>query len=467
MAPRLAWFGRHGIWFAPALALVAVTGCGSQSTVTSSTTTTPAPVAPVVTATPNPFATVAFLGDSLTAGYQNGSLLDTQQVNGYASLIAKQANFSLTMPLIASPGYPAVLELTSAGPPLVLGQASGTTVGRDNTTTPLTDFAVPGHTLHELINDAPSTSPAAAQASYTNLVLGTPAATAQTQLLSALALQPTTIFLWIGSNDTLPAISSGSPSSMTPVADFSADFAQLMGTLKSSTTAHLVVANIADITNVPLLTPAALLISEAETMTGLAPAAVSAGLAIYPGDLVDLQGLADVAAELVAAAHGAGLTPLPDADVLTAAEVVTVQSTIASYNEVIAQQVALAGGTLVDMHTYLNSVTGLTINGYTITGGYLGGFFSLDGLHPTNTGYALLANQFIAATNTALHLSTPLVDVSAVARNDPYFGLPAEPAYAASRHIPVETARAVRSADGRAGTRGNSMSRTSTLPSFL
>src|SRR5215470_5309421 len=31
------------------------------------------------------------VGDSLSAGYQNGSLLDSQQVNGYANLIASQA----------------------------------------------------------------------------------------------------------------------------------------------------------------------------------------------------------------------------------------------------------------------------------------------------------------------------------------------------------------------------------------
>ncbi len=51
------------------------------------------------------------VGDSLTAGFQNGSLLETQQPNGYASVIARQAREELTLPLIAAPGIPNVLVL--------------------------------------------------------------------------------------------------------------------------------------------------------------------------------------------------------------------------------------------------------------------------------------------------------------------------------------------------------------------
>ena len=41
------------------------------------------------------FATTVVIGDSLSAGFQNGSLLDTQQPNGWASLVATQGKFSL------------------------------------------------------------------------------------------------------------------------------------------------------------------------------------------------------------------------------------------------------------------------------------------------------------------------------------------------------------------------------------
>src|SRR5437764_13628509 len=65
------------------------------------------------------------VGDSLSAGFQNGSLLDSQQPHGYASLVAKQARVDLPLPLIAAPGIPNVLTLLSAGPPPVIVRAAG------------------------------------------------------------------------------------------------------------------------------------------------------------------------------------------------------------------------------------------------------------------------------------------------------------------------------------------------------
>jgi hypothetical protein len=39
----------------------------------------------------------------------------------------------------------------------------------------------------------------------------------------------------------------------------------------------------------------------------------------------------------------------------------------------------------------------------------IGNFFSLDGYHPTEKGYALLANQFIRAINTRYGSTLPLI----------------------------------------------------------
>jgi hypothetical protein len=80
------------------------------------------------------------------------------------------------------------------------------------------------------------------------------------------------------------------------------------------------------------------------------------------------------------------------------------------------------------MHAYFDTLaSGLTIDGQNATTAFLGGLFGLDGIHPTNTGYALLANQFIMVTNTAFTLSTGSVDVNAVAKADPYFGTNIKP----------------------------------------
>jgi GDSL-like Lipase/Acylhydrolase len=370
------------------------------------------------------FATTVVIGDSLSAGFQNGSLLDLQQPNGWASLVAKQAKFNLTLPLIGPPGAPAVLRLISLGPPPVVEQASGITKGRDNPETQPTNLAVPGHKLADLINAAPTLTPTNDEDIITDLVLGFPVGNSKSQMNEAIQLNPTVLFVWIGNDDALQADTSGDPASMTPVAIFTQQFQQLMSTLHSQTKAKLIVANIPDVTSVPYLTPASLLIAQAAAETGLPQAQVALALGIQDGDLVNATGAAEVQSDIVAIQHGQPPIPLTGNGFLDPTEIAAVQATVNQYNMVIAQQVTSAGGVLVDIHALVQALAqnGKTINGYHATTAYLGGLFSLDGVHPTNTGYALIANQFIDSINTSLKTTIPDVDVSAIATTDPLFG---------------------------------------------
>ncbi len=416
---------------AGAAAAVMLTGCGGSGSSSN------APAAPTPS---NPLGTTIFIGDSLTAGYQNGSRLDTPPPNGYVRLLAKQFGFPIPLPLIAPPGAPAVLELTSTGFPPGIQQVSGTTTGRDNDSAQPTDLAVPGHKLHDLINLAPSLG-ISDEDVITDLVLGFPIGNTNTQLQEAVALAPTTLFVWIGNDDALQADENGDPATMTALAGFTADYTQLMTTLQSKTKAALFVANIPDVTAIPYMTPAPTLINDLATLTGQPAAAIGAALGLGSGDLVNASGLADIDAELPSIKKGNAPMPLPGKDVLTAAEITTVQATINSYNQVIQQQAAAAGATLVDMHAYFGTLSaGVPINGVTATDSFLGGLFGLDGIHPTNTGYALLANQFLAAVNTKFSLSTAAVNVGTIASADPYFPPNIKPVAAAMKHTPTPAA---------------------------
>jgi lysophospholipase L1-like esterase len=368
------------------------------------------------------FSNTVFLGDSLTAGYQSGSLLDTQQVHGWAPVLAKQAGFNIIQPLIAYPGAPNVLQLVSVGPPPVITTAPGTTTGRDNFATQVTDLAVPGALLNDVMNTVPLVNPAAGQQQLNQLVLGFPGlgyGQALSQLGFAINAQPTTIFLWIGNNDALIADITGTPSSMTPVATFTTQYQALMTQLTTMTPAHLVIANIPDVTQVPYLTPAALVLAEVSQQTGLPTTVLSGLLGIVPGDYVNPTGTAQIPLILAGKQKG----PITDAGVLSAAEVVTVQAQVTAFNQVIAQQAQAANATLVDINALFKQVStsGLTINGFTGTATFLGGFFALDGIHPTNTGYAVVANKFIDTMNTAFSSKIPDVSLGAVAAADPYW----------------------------------------------
>ncbi|HKN21819.1 MAG TPA: hypothetical protein VJX73_10405, partial [Terracidiphilus sp.] len=168
-------------------ALAGLAGCGLYDRLTGTGHTT--------SSTPG-FTTTVVIGDSLSAGFMNGSLLDSQQPNGWASLVAKQANFSLALPLIASPGVPAVLQLVSLGPPPVIQQAGGISIGRDDPLKQPYDLAVPGHLLNDVINTGPVLIPTSDEELITNLVLGFPLGDTKSQMNEAIALNPTAIFVW-------------------------------------------------------------------------------------------------------------------------------------------------------------------------------------------------------------------------------------------------------------------------------
>jgi hypothetical protein len=301
---------------------------------------------------------------------------------------------------------------------------------------------VPGHKLNDLINAAPTLVPTTDEDVITNLVLGFPIGNNKSQMNETIALKPTAVFLWIGNDDALAADTSGSPASMTALATFTQDFQQLMTALHTQTKATLIVANIPDVTLVPYLTPAATVIAQAAAETAQSQTQIAAELGIQPGDLVNATGLAQAQSAVSAIQKGNTPVPLTDSGFLSAAEITQVQMTVSQYNMAIAQQVTAAGGVLVDMNTYIKTLAqnGVTINNYNATIVFLGGLFSLDGLHPTNTGYALIANQFITAINTNLKMNLVQVNVSTVAAADPLFGPNIKPAGSVST-IPLSAAR--------------------------
>lgn len=106
--------------------------------------------------------------------------------------------------------------------------------------------------------------------------------------------------------------------------------------------------------------------------------------------------------------------PLEDRWVLTPEEQASVNAAVAAYNQVIAGLAAAYDVALVDANAFLSGVIDVGVplsDGSTVTGTYgTGGGFSLDGVHPSPRGYALLANLFIEAINAKYGSNLPGVD---------------------------------------------------------
>ena len=140
------------------------------------------------------------------------------------------------------------------------------------------------------------------------------------------------------------------------------------------------------------------------------------------GGWLTLQGLGKTFAAFQNGQSTIGL--VPQGDYVTAALGASLQKSNDALNSAIASTVAANGATLVDIHAQFAQIVAnggiYPLNSKCCSLQYEGGFFSWDGIHPSNTGYAVLANTFIGTLDKAYGLSIPQVDVGAIYATDPY-----------------------------------------------
>lgn len=107
-------------------------------------------------------------------------------------------------------------------------------------------------------------------------------------------------------------------------------------------------------------------------------------------------------------------TPLTDADVLIPSEIAAIDAARTAFNATIqAAADASANLILVDSAAIMLEIgtTGIDYGTGAIHADYAtGGAFSLDGVHPTARGYAVMANRIIDAINTGFNASIPTVN---------------------------------------------------------
>jgi lysophospholipase L1-like esterase len=200
------------------------------------------------------FARYVAMGNSITAGYQAGGIVDTLQQRSYAVLLAERAgvtNFGI--PLIAQPGcgplVPFTAPLTPSPPAATCARsAAGAQVNR------VQNVAVPGARLLDLLR-FPS-----GQLGQVNTVLVGP----RTQVRAMKEAQPTFVSVWVGNNDVLEATVGGllgptptrADSSLTPLATFQTQLNQLVDSIKSVSPQGVMLVGVVNaITGAPIIQP--------------------------------------------------------------------------------------------------------------------------------------------------------------------------------------------------------------------
>lgn len=389
------------------------------------------------------FQDFAAIGNSLTAGFMDGGLVMNGQVNSYPQLLASAMGFTQEtwmQPLIAFPG---VGSTNTGDPSLVAGvlrfdgagiSLAGTTPLADVQSTlllaalwpvPYNNLGVPGATTYDVahaLNSATSQSPGNA---YFDFVLRNSVFPDLAMVEQAIVLGPKIVTVWIGNNDILGGAMSGTPvvgGNITPTASFAAMYTALLDQLidgieaRHGYTPLVVVGNIPSIANAPYFVPKALF----DMLAGGAIPTVEADPVFVRFPALSYLG-------------GGGALPLPAEYTLTAAEVDVVNTAVTEFNAAIADEVAARDDVvLYDANAVLAGLDPMTEGAHFIA--LVGGgldvataaattYFSLDGIHPNNRGYALVANGMIDAINAALDTELPQFPLAAFTW-DPTYGIP-------------------------------------------
>jgi len=203
----------------------------------------------------------------------------------------------------------------------------------------------------------------------------------------------------------------------TPVSALAGLHGQAASTLNSAS-GNLVIANIPDVTLLPYLTS----VPKLAQIIDQPLLRVMLGLKLGLFDKVTPYAFPIIEAMIASG----NITPLPESVpqgpvVIRAAQILEIQRTVRAYNAAIANEAQTLGATLVDLYGLLNDLDarGVVVRGNRLTTDFMGGIFSLDGVHPTNTGYALIANEYIKAMNRTMRTGIPPVSLSQVAATDP------------------------------------------------
>jgi len=132
---------------------------------------------------------------------------------------------------------------------------------------------------------------------------------------------------------------------------------------------------------------------------------------IKPGELLTLTTPGDS----IRCAQWGTAKPIGPQYHLTATEIKNISDAVSSYNATIKSVANANGLAFFDANARLKELSngGIIDRGISYNSSFIrGGAFSLDGVHPSTRGYAILANDFIDAINSKYSANVPKVDVS-------------------------------------------------------
>jgi len=389
------------------------------------------------------FSKYIAVGNSLTAGYANNGLYLEGQKVAFPNLIAEKmkevGGGAFTSPFFSADqangsGYITFKGFTDSGSPITEPVAAQAERGKNaqggplytKYLDPIQNLGVPGMRLD--LGTQPGMGSEAGNPYFERLL---PDATKNsTSYLQYVGSHDYTFFsFWLGNNDVLGFATNGGVESnitnkLISLETFKAAYTAFITTLTQGEKKG-VVATIPDVTSVPFfntVTTARINAAvEAETGGQAKNVYIATGngtprlatakdlfILTFPTAKLGVPNALNIPYGL----HP--LNPIESKYVLDEGEINLVVSRISEINAFIKETAAAKKLALADVHAFLNKVkTGYIYNGVMISSAYItGNAFSLDGVHLTPMGNAIVANLFIDAINKQYGSSIGKMDIS-------------------------------------------------------
>jgi lysophospholipase L1-like esterase len=366
------------------------------------------------------FGTYVAIGNSITAGYQSDGITNTTQQQSFAFLLASQMRTRFAYPALAGRGCPPPLTNWQTGARAGAGSTSTTCDLRTATsaTDVLNSVAVPGAASTEV--NSP-TSPY--HNTLTTLFLG-----GETQVQRAIEAHPTFLSIWIGNNDVLQAAATGLVTAtpgisrgITPVATYIANYDGMLSALTAGApNAKGVLIGTVNTGAAPILFP----------VSAFNNAQFAAGFSQLAGGTVTLHPNCTGSAALVSfaiipqmraynPATGAGHPrtivcqkntpgvppPVGDIFILDDEDQAALTAAVSAYNTHVQAKATELGWAYADPNALITALrtAGCILPAPNLlaaaTSSPFGACVSLDGVHPSATGQAQLANALITVIN--------------------------------------------------------------------
>ncbi|NPA38003.1 MAG: hypothetical protein GXO47_14265 [Chlorobi bacterium] len=409
------------------------------------------------------FSVFVSIGDSYSAGYTDGALSAYGQTYSFTNIIATELK-SVGAGDFKQPMIPEGMSIGSSGNgSYVLAEVNGMlmpvpTPGNPelftpeywiNDQVPFNNVAVPGAKSFHLVIPQfgdPTLGVGNYNPYYTRFASNPGTSTV---LGDAMLNNPTFFSFWIGGNDVLwYALSGGTGSigtgayDITPKDLFTNSVNAVVGTLISNG-AKGVMCNIPSIDALPYfsyITYDNLILTEQEAQMlnfgyqeynqyaeslglptiefqeGPNPFVIAddthpLGLRqMVKGEKVLLSALSGILGE----EHWGSVTPLPDNQTLDLAEIDTLTTATNEFNDILKSVAETNKLAFVDANAIMNKlIDGMVIDGLSYNTQFVSGaFFSLDGIHASPRGCAIIANEFIKAINAKYGSSVPMASVN-------------------------------------------------------